>query len=139
MQFADWWSGLSRAYQNAFALLIFDTILLIGALTRFRPLHLAWEAITESVPNIFEPILLSLIALVRDIAPGATVAGSVTIIFGTMYASLLCVHVVVGFGLGFLFDNVPRSLVWTFVNFFTLILVLFSVHLFLLFSAVPLA
>lgn len=137
MRLAQWWNGLSRAYQNAFALLAFDCILLIGALTRIRPIHLTWDAATWNLPNIYEAILLQLIALVRDVAPGASVASSVAVIYGTMLMSLLTMHVVVGFGIGFLFDKLPRSHMWTFINFFVLIVVLLAVHVFLLFSGLP--
>jgi hypothetical protein len=137
MRFAEWWHGLSRAYQNALTLLIVDCVLLVGALTRLRPLHLTWDAATWNLPNIYEAILLQLIALVRDVAPGASVASSVAVIYGTLLLSLLTMHVVVGFGIGFLFDKLPRTHAWTFVNYFVLIVVLLAVHVFLLFSGLP--
>lgn len=132
MTLRAWWNGLSRAYQNAFALLVFDTVVLIGFLLGVPVLQAAWEAVTGYLPNIYDDIAMQLIALLRDMNPGSMIASSVILVTATMFLSLLSMHVVVGFGLGFLFDHTERTQIWSFVNYFTLILVLFVIHFFLI-------
>ncbi len=136
MRIVVWWNELSRAYQNAIVLFITDSLLLIGALVNLPFLHATWDALTEAIPNIFELIVMQAIALVRDVAPGAIVASPVLVVYGTVFLSLLCVHLVVGFGIGFLYDHTQRTVWWSFANFFTLIMVLFLIHFFLLISMV---
>lgn len=139
MRIIDWWAQLSRAYQNSLVLFLFDTAVFLGALLEIRPLHLAWDALTWMVPNIFETIVLQGVALIRDVAPQAIVASPVLVVYGTLFLSLLCVHLVIGFGIGFLYDHTERTLWWSFANYFTLIAVLFIIHLFLLYTAIPVA
>lgn len=123
------WKGLSRAYQHAIVLAIADILFLIGALLHIRVLAMLWSALTSYLPNIYEPIFLQIVALVRDASPGTMVASGLFISYSSAFLMLLTVHVLVGFGLGFLFDHTPRTLVWSFTSFFTLILVLFALHL----------
>ena len=135
MDLRAWWTGLSRAYQNAFALFVADSVFLLGMLLHIRPLQAAWEAVTGYLPNIYDGIVMQLVAVIRDFSPGSVVASSVTIDISTMFFSLLSMHVIVGFGLGFLFDHTERTRLWTFVNYFTMILVLFVIHFFLIIAA----
>ena len=137
MRIVVWWSSLSRAYQNALVLFSADLLLLVGALLDVHVLHLVWDALTDSVPNILESIVLQLLGLIRHVVPGVALVNSVVVIYGTLFLSLATIHVLIGFGLGFLFDHTQRNRWWSFANFFTLIVVLFCLHLFLLFVTAP--
>ena len=130
----DWWIGLSRAYQHAFAVAFFDSIIFVGMFLGVPLFHTLWSALTSFLPNIYEPIFLQLVALVRDAAPGAMVASGAFIAFSSTFLTLLTIHLLIGFGLGFLFDHAPRTLVWAFIGFFVMIAVLFVLHLVLLLS-----
>lgn len=128
----DWWIGLSRAYQNAIALLAFNVLVLMGTLLGVHVFSALWSALTSYLPNIYEPIFLQLVAIVRGASPGSVVASGIFISYSSTFLTLLSVHLVIGFGIGFLFDKVPRTLVFAFIDFFTLIIVLFALHLVLL-------
>jgi hypothetical protein len=131
-----WWRDLSRAYQNAIVLLVFDLVLFTGFLLDIRSLKAAWEATTGFLPNIYAAIVIPAIGLAREVFPGAfPVVNGVAIDVVTTFFSLLSMHLVVGFGLGFLFDQVRRDSVRGFLSFLTLILVLFTVHFFLIVAA----
>jgi hypothetical protein len=132
MDLRSWWNGLSRSYQNTFFLLAFDCAVFLGAFAGFLPFKAAWESFTGFLPNIYEGIAVQLISLVRDASPGSVVIGGVAMDAATTLLSLLSLHVIVGFGIGFLFDHAARSRLWTFLNYFTLILILFTVHFFLI-------
>jgi len=135
MRLTVWWAGLSRAYQNAIVLFFADLLFFIGALLNWPFLHATWESLTDAIPNIFEAAVWQLIGLFRDVFPGVIIANAVLITYGTLFFSLLLIHLLVGFGIGFLFDHTERNLWHSFANFFTVILVLFLLHFFLLFDA----
>jgi len=135
MKLRVWWNRLSRAYQNALVLLAFDLLLFLGLILNIRPLKLAWEAITDFLPNIYDGIALKTLSLLRSISPGTEFISASALDAVTMLFSLLSMHLVVGFGLGFLFDHMKRSKAWDFVSFLVLIVVLFTVHFFLIVAA----
>lgn len=129
-----WWRSLSRAYQNAFALLGFDSLVFLGFLLGLAPFLAAWESLTGFLPNIFLGVALPFLGFLRSVT-GSGVVSVVAVDALTMFLSLLAMHLVVGFGLGFLFDHVKRSRAWDFVSFLVLIVVLFVIHFFLIVSA----
>lgn len=127
----SWWRGLSRAYQNAFALLGFNGVVFLGFILGFAPLVATWESLTGFLPNIFLGVALPFLGFLRSVT-GSGVASVVVVDAVTMLLSLLAMHLIVGFGLGFLFDHIKRSRAWDFVNFLVLIVVLFVIHFFLI-------
>jgi hypothetical protein len=135
MGLGAWWSTLSHAYRFAIAVLLFDLLLLFGAVFSVLPLQATWEAVTGSIPNIYDGIAVQLVALIRDAAPGAVVIGGVALDFLTTFLSLISVHGVVAFGLGFLFDYGGSSRLWTFLGYGCVILVLFVIHFSLLLAS----
>ena len=128
MGIVEWWTTKSRSLRNSILVLLADVLLLLGALFAVPGLQFVWESLTETMPNLYEAIFLQLLALVRDAAPGSVVAPSVLIVYSTLFLSLLTVHLLIAYGIGYLMQRFHANPIWSLTNYVILGLVLGVFH-----------
>lgn len=129
MNLAERWHEQKRTIKNLSVVLAVDLFLLLGAIFALPGLKATWMALTDYLPNIYEPIFLQLIAFVRGASPGSVVASGPFVTFSTIFLTLFTFHGVLAYGIGHLFQKFKPSLGWSVVNYGVLILALFLLHL----------
>lgn len=130
MNLAERWHSQHRSIKNLTIVLLVDLVMLLGAVFSIPGLQLVWETLSGYLPNIYEPIFLQFIALIRGVNPATVVASGTVMTYCTAFLTLVTIHGLIGCGIGYLFQKMKPTLGWSVVNYLVLILILFLFHLF---------
>ena len=132
MRFADRWNSLSLIAKNCIIVLAADLLLLASGALSVPGLKQVWAVLTGYMPDLYQPVFLQFIALLRDTSPSMVVASGTALTFTTLFLTLVSFHVLAAVCVGFLFQKFSKGLTWKIANYVVFIFVLFFFHLFLI-------
>lgn len=125
---AEWWTGLARQYRNVCVVFAVDAILLLFSLFSVPGLAAVWGVMTGSLPNFYEVFFLQLISVLLDTPPANLIASGMVLTVTSTFLTILTLHFVVAFCVGYLFQKLEQTTAWSVVNYLVLAFVLVVLH-----------
>lgn len=128
-----WWHAHTRVIKNITVLFVADIVLLICGIMGLPLLGELWNVISGSIPNFYEQFILDFMAFLLGNPPGSVASAGNTVALVTIFLTLITIHWVIALGIGKITTRAGPSIIWSIVNYFVLIGVVFGLHLFLIY------